>query len=257
MKHFLIGVIAMTTICMSCKKDNAVTPDFFHQMIQIGQQSLADGSVVHVYATDTLTTGYNQIFFQIMKDGTPRQANPVAISTLMDMGSMKHSSPCTDPVFVAAKQAYEAGAVFTMPSTSKEWTLILKIGDESVIFPLDVRASASKTVGSFSGSDGNTYVIAIIFDKKYRVGLNEFSLFISRKDSPMSFLPVSGLTVAFYPEMTSMGHSSPNNIDPIDATHGFYNGTANFTMSGDWRLHFKLKNGSEVLIDDTFFDIVF
>lgn len=73
----------------------------------------------------------------------------------------------------------------------------------------------------------------------------------------MEFPAADGLTIQFNPEMPSMSHGSPNNTDPVNIGNGYYRGKVNFTMSGDWRLHFKVSLHDELLLDDASLDITF
>ena len=58
--------------------------------------------------------------------------------------------------------------------------------------------------------------------------------------------------VAFVPTMPSMGHSSPNNVQPTYAG-GTYAGQVNFTMSGDWRIYFCLERADGGFADSSHF----
>ena len=55
--------------------------------------------------------------------------------------------------------------------------------------------------------------------------------------------------------MPSMDHGSPNSEGPVHVAKGHYKGKANFTMTGEWRLHLELATQSTVL-DEKYFDIV-
>lgn len=73
----------------------------------------------------------------------------------------------------------------------------------------------------------------------------------------MEFTAEDGFTIEFEPEMPSMDHGSPNNTNPISIGNGHYKGKVNYTMTGDWRLHFKLKKNNEVIVDDAYVDVLF
>ena len=73
----------------------------------------------------------------------------------------------------------------------------------------------------------------------------------------MSFPAVNDLTVAIEPEMPSMDHGSPNNIDPTLLEAGHYKGRVNFTMTGWWRVHINLLRGTTVVTDEAYLDITF
>jgi hypothetical protein len=55
--------------------------------------------------------------------------------------------------------------------------------------------------------------------------------------------------------MPSMGHGSPNNINPLHIKNGHYKGKVNFTMTGDWRINLVLNKDGKT--SSTFFDLLF
>lgn len=256
MKYFITGLLAAGMLFASCKKDHTSVPDN-NNLIQIGQSLLSNGKTVTLYAKEALTTGYNSLYIKISEGSKVITSESVTLSTMMDMGTMKHSSPSVNPVLNAGTGVYETGAVFTMASQAKEWSLIIHIGSEEWILKTDVSEAKTKVVGNFTATDGNVYVLALFPNKNFKVGLNDFSLIIYKKETSMKFVPASGLEVTFYPYMTSMDHGSSNNTNPSEARQGFYNGKVNFTMTGDWRFHFQIKSGAEILLDDATLDIVF
>jgi len=55
--------------------------------------------------------------------------------------------------------------------------------------------------------------------------------------------------------MPSMGHGSPNNVNPVLTKNGHYKGKVNFTMTGDWRINLELNKDGKTT--KTFFDLLF
>ncbi len=256
MKSYLTGLLAVAFIFTSCKKEPVNTPAFEQTLLKIGQAKMTSGELVTLYSVDSLTTGYQQIFIKVT-NGDQAVANAkMTLSTLMAMGIMVHSSPSVNPEYLSQSMIYEAGAVFTMPGTD-QWSLIVTVNEEELHFKINVAQAKTKTVGTFTATNGVVYVLSLYPAKNFRVGMNDFSLFVAKKETSMKFSPVSGLQVEFIPEMTSMGHSSPNNVNPTDAGNGFYHGKVNFTMTGDWRFNFKLKSDGMTILEDAYLDIVF
>jgi hypothetical protein len=74
----------------------------------------------------------------------------------------------------------------------------------------------------------------------------------------MSWPALEMLNIEIDPEMPTMGHGSPNNVNPIDMGEGHYLGKVNFTMSGFWRVNMKFMTATnEMMKDDKYFDITF
>ena len=121
---------------------------------------------------------------------------------------------------------------------------------------LCLREAKTKLVGNYVGTDGNKYVVALIPPKKWEVGMNDLEIVIN-KNQLMTFPAVDDFKISFSPEMPSMGHGSPNNVNPVNIGNGRYKGKANYTMTGDWKLHFKISKNDVVIIDDATIDIIF
>jgi hypothetical protein len=60
----------------------------------------------------------------------------------------------------------------------------------------------------------------------------------------MAFPAVSNCDVTIEPSMPSMGHGSPNNINPVHMADGHYMGSVNFTMDGEWLIEVSVLEGS-------------
>jgi len=122
---------------------------------------------------------------------------------------------------------------------------------------VQVPASSTKLTGTYTGTDAKRYVVSIVPPVKWQVGLNDVDILINQMDGMMNFPAVDGLTIVMTPEMPSMGHGSPNNVDPVSVGKGHYKGKVNYTMTGDWRLHFKISKSESVIIEDATIDILF
>jgi hypothetical protein len=74
----------------------------------------------------------------------------------------------------------------------------------------------------------------------------------------MSFPAIENYSIEFEPEMPTMGHGSPNNVNPTYTANGLYDGTVNFTMTGYWRINVTVKNAEGVIVKDGIsFDVNF
>lgn len=176
------------------------------------------------------------------------------------MHSMQHSSPVVQPVFNSELGYYQGAVVFTMPSSEMgSWKLITEIAGETVDFDLNILPPTpnTKPVGSYLGTNGKRYVISLVAPKKPRIGMNDLQILVNEQVNMHDFPAIDRLNLVMVPEMPSMGHGSPNNENPIGLGNGLYSGKVNFTMSGDWRLHFTLKEGDEIIVEDGFLDLIF
>ena len=87
------------------------------------------------------------------------------------------------------------------------------------------------------------------------VGINNFEIVLHYKNSAMEYLSAEEYTVAIEPTMPSMGHGSPNNVNPVHVGKGHYKGEVNFTMTGLWRIKLRIYKNGTLVSDDQFFEV--
>ena len=121
-----------------------------------------------------------------------------------------------------------------------------------------VEPTEPKLITFESDYDQTKLFVTRIEPKSPEVGINDFTLGIYKRESMMSFPAVDDLVVSMEPEMPTMGHGSPNNVDPVSVGNGMYEGKVNFTMTGYWKvnLDFTTANNDTVKTGQ-YFDITF
>ncbi len=227
---------------------------------------------IQMYANDSLFVGYNIVYFKVREKSSGNALTNAGLTLLpvMDMGTFTHACPVEHPAPAANSYGYFQGAVlFSMPGTNT-WTLDVHItaGNKTdsvhFAFPqISAKSPAAKIVviDSLEQSPGTwkitKYPISLVIPEAWSVGMNPFEITIHRMDGYYSFPPVTDLTVGITPEMPSMGHGSPNNVDPVHVANGHYQGQVNFTMTGDWRIHLTIRQGNRLISDKSYFDIIF
>ena len=224
-------------------------------------------AIVAVYATDQLMTGYNNIYVALYDSatGTPVTDAHVSFMPMMDMGTMMHSSPYESPTGELVENKWFKGAVvFIMPSSAMTpWSLEVHVHNHQApgmpegmakFMPLTVNDNPTK-YKSIQAADGSRLYLSYVMPSSPVVGINDFEFTLHRRNSMMSYPADSSYTCDIYPWMPSMGHGSPNNVNPVHNYMGHYKGKVNFTMTGDWQIKVYLnKNGQR---DSTYFDLLF
>jgi YtkA-like len=183
----------------------------------------------------------------------------------MDMGMMQHSAPSENPASEeAVNHLFPCSVVFIMASTGGTWTLQIKVHNHAVdkegviTIPVTVIEPVKSKIKSFTAlHDGGKYFVSLVEPSSPKVGINDFEIAIYKKTSMMNFPADSSLTVSFIPEMPTMGHSSPNNINPVHIGNGRYKGKVNFTMTGLWRLNVDFLSGTAIADTTQSFDVEF
>ncbi len=257
----LLCLIGLSSILLaSCKKNEDAGPA--PSKIKIAESTTSSGLKVTLLAdNNTFMVAYNKIYVSLNNaDGSEVSNARVTCSSLMDMGSMQHSSPAEQPVYKDSENLYEGAVVFSMPSGDMgSWQLTVNVNGEPVVFNVTVVSPPSgfKLTGTFAGTDGIDYTVSLIEPARPKTGINELELLVNNRHDMMNFPPEEGFTIELNPEMPSMGHGSPNNVNPVYTNNGHYKGKVNFTMTGDWRLHLRLKRGNTVIVEDAALDLLF
>jgi len=250
---------------VSCEKDDE-TGDNGLDLIKITTALTDDQSFeVELFAMDTLFEGYNELFLRVkeLESGNYLDEASLKLKPMMDMITMKHSAPCEDPMGVVNETGYhECAVVFIMPSTpDMAWTVDVTVeatGIESAAsldIPVVLSLEEARKINVISKIDEVKYFVSLVAPMDPEVGINDCEFTVHYKESMMSFPPAEDLTVEIEPEMPSMDHGSPNNVDPVHTSLGHYTGKLNFTMTGWWRIHITLKKNGEIISDEAYMDI--
>lgn len=264
-KLFLLSLMS-AFLFVSCNKEKddkdektgGTTPSSVYKLLE--KDTTDNDLIVELYAkTQAIDMGYTPLYVKIKDfNGNVVENALVSFMPMMDMGTMEHSSPVIQPVFNSNSKYYEGVVVFTMASSAGEWDLDIMVNGEKATFDINVlmNPTGTKYVGSYNGTDGEKYIVTLVKPFVWSVGMNDVSFMVHKKETMMAFPAVSDFTIAMDPQMTSMGHGSPNNVSPISVGNGFYNGKANFTMTGDWRLNLDLIKTGDTIVSANI-DILF
>jgi hypothetical protein len=220
------------------ESSNPAAPETTETDFLLVDEIYTAGTKVSLYALDSLQMGYNQLYVTLADSvtGEALSNDALTFTPLMHMPTMTHSAPWEVPARDGDPQGhYSCGVVFIMAG---QWELNVGIPmngtTAQATFAFEVKAS--NRVKSTVGSDGMMYFVTMLEPMVPGVGLNDFEMCIHKKATMMDFPAVTDFAVDMEPSMPSMGHGSPNNVDPVHHEKGHYHGKVNFTMTGDWRI---------------------
>lgn len=258
----------MMALFSACSKSNDVKPsEPFEKIIAV--ESNDKSLLVELSSDQKLSVGYNSLYIRIIDQKNKKELTNASIKIVpmmemhMESGNMKHSSPVENPsTSVAERGLFKAAAVFSMASDDHgRWTLEVEIKTsdsapiQKVIIPINVIQNKNENTKTIQLTDGSRYMVTYIQPAAPKIGINEFEIVIHQRRNMFEFPAVDDFTIKMEPEMPSMGHGSPNNINPVLSSDGHYKGKVNFTMSGDWRIHLDLTKENETT--QTAFDLTF
>lgn len=258
--------LPMLILFASCEKDDvAIPPDPLAGLHKI-TETVSEGTTITLYAQQpSLVTGYNRLFITLtdVSSGNNFENVAVDVKPMMDMGMMQHSSPVENAVYSSTRTAYATQVVFTMPtSPSGEWWLEISFIHPVSMVPVSTTLPVSVDQGTGlyifqSLFDNARFYVALVEPQSPTVGINDLELAVFKQENSMSYPADSSLTINFEPEMPTMGHGSPNNVQPVHAAKGHYTGKVNFTMTGYWRLNLDFMDGTNVADSTGFINITF
>ena len=266
MKQILI-LFVLTLSLAACEKDEDPGPEKVNLQSVVKAGSEAGHFTMELLAKETLFQGYNKLYLDIRKNSGNSRITQASVSLLplMHMTTMTHAAPFENPKNTANDDGYFEGAVvFIMPSNPDEgWTLEVAIDaggqKDTVIFTIPVVNSLeeAREFNVVSESAGKTYFISLTEPSKPKVGLNDIEFTIHYRENMMSFPAAEDLSVTIEPEMPSMNHGSPNNVNPVHTGNGHYKGKVNFTMTGWWRVNIEVSKDGQPIGENLSFDITF
>lgn len=275
MKFKTILAITFATILLAtnaCKKDESITtinPTPTDQIPSnyklIGETYIYGAAAkAKVYAEKELFVGYNKIFVAMFDSvsNTRLTDGHFDVIPMMDMGMMKHSAPVeiTDES-IPSDKFWKAAIVFIMPSSAGKWTLNMAFHNHKTDkegegeLEVNVINPTTSVMKSFTANDSTNLFVSLIQPNSPKIGLNNFEISIHKKDSLMGFTAVDDYNVEIVPIMPSMGHGSPNNVNPVFTELGHYTGLVNFTMTGLWNVKIIIKKNGVIISDNQSFDI--
>ncbi len=254
------ALLFLSIVLFSCSSDDDSTPipaDETSGLHKI-QEITNDTHVIELFSsTGSLIQGYNHVALRIKDKKTNNYITDAKIewTPLMHMAMMQHSCPRSEVERKDKKTVYEGDIIFQMPQNETEYwelTIAYKINNTSYTASdkISVPASAKRTVSSFKGADGSSYVIAYIAPSSPKVALNDMTVGIYKMQDMMTFPFVDNYKVKIDPRMPSMGnHGSPNNTDLMQRdVNGLYTGTLSLTMTGYWKINLQVLNANNEVL---------
>jgi hypothetical protein len=267
---YLLLFVVISVIIFSCSKDtdhSEQDPTAGLTKVTEGYAAGASAKVVLYTKGSSITTGYTKFYVELFDSlsGQRIEDAHIQLNPMMDMGTMMHSSPYENPPSEeAVNKLFPCSVTFIMSSMGGTWTLKINVHNHNndkegvITIPITVNEPVKSKQKSFTAlHNGAKYFISLIEPSSPKIGINDMEIAIYKKVSMMSWPADSSLSVSLTPEMPTMGHGSPNNVDPVHIGKGHYKGKVNFTMTGFWRLNLDFMSGVAVADTTQYFDVEF
>ncbi len=270
----ILALIITISIFSSCDEE-AVTPvNPLAGLTKLSEgYALGASAKVQVWGVKAFFVGYNKLTVVVLDSINPTdtikdahiQFMPVMTMPQTTGMPMVHACPVENPAETAVNGVFPGVVAFVMPSMGGSWKLSTMIhnhkNDKEGTASFDiVVASASPAVMSVftaTTADASKLVLSLVEPASPKVGMNDIEFTLHRKANMMSWPADSTYTIEITPEMPSMGHGSPNNVNPTHTGNGHYKGKVNFTMTGEWKVNVLVKKDGTPVSNNASFTITF
>ncbi len=217
-------------------------------------EAVVNGYHVHLLTQEPPHAGYNVVRVHLNKaDGQAVEGAQITLQPRMNMlDGNHHSSPVENPK-QEAPGMYRGAVAFSMPGGPDlgSWSLTVGFTDPAAgatgEATFDVEVAPSKLHGSFMAPGDRKIFLSVVAPTAPTVGKQPFEVFAFEKVGMMDWPPLNDLTLEIKPEMPTMGHGSPGNVNPAAQGNGHYLGAVNFTMDGPWTVTVIAKRGGETM----------
>lgn len=258
LRILLIALAGSLFMILACEESNNES-DPTEDLVLIGS-AVDNGLNVDLYADQTLRVGLNKLYFKLTDNASDEQVLDAQITQkpIMHMETMNHSCPVAGPGNIPRSDGlFESEVVFIMASGMMgTWDDTVFVENQTantsheVVFEnLSVSETNMKKNLVFDDADSNQviYIITLNGLEEPKVGLNDLTLTVHKKQTMMSFPEVADLAISIDPQMPDMGHGSEGNVHPVYSQNGKYEGKVAFSMTGYWTIDFNFSQGSEEL----------
>jgi hypothetical protein len=277
MKHIrlsLLYIFLVSASLFSCKKESSATDDPLIGLIKLKEgYALGASAKVEIWGKQNFFVGYNNLVvvlydsLNLKEKITDAHIHFLPLMTMtMGMMTMQHSCPVENPSETAVNTFFHGAVAFLMASeTDGSWNLGVSVhnhkydkeGEANFDIIVDNPATSVLSVFKSQSADSSTLVLSLLQPIAPKDGINNIEFTIHKKADMMNFPADDSYTLEITPEMPSMGHGSPNNVNPVNIGNGHYKGKVNFTMTGEWKVNVLVRKDGKTVSKNAFFNITF
>ena len=268
-------ILILSLTFFSCKKDNKdsqINPLEGLTKLKEGY-AIGASAKVEIWGKKNFFVGYNNLTvvvydsLNLKEKITDAHIHFMPVMT-MGMGAMKmqHACPIENPDETAKDGVFPGAIAFIMATeTDGSWKLGVQVhnhkydkeGEAEFDITVDNPATSVLSVFTSQSADSSKLILSLVQPTTPKVGMNDIEFTIHKKVDMMNFPADDSYTIEITPEMPSMGHGSPNNVNPVSSGNGHYKGKVNFTMTGEWKVNVLVKKDGNTVSKNAYFTITF
>lgn len=267
-------ILLVVVILSSCKKENEEHNNNPLKGLTKLKEGYAKGASVkiEIWGEKNFFAGYNKLCVVVYDSlNLTERITDAHIyfepQMTMAMGATMriHGAPVENPDELAVDGVFSGAIAFMMPTSSAGvWKLKVRIHTHKhyktgeAEFDITVDNPVNPLIKSFvsQSADSSKLFVSLVQPEAPKVGVNDIEFTIHSMADMMNFSADDSYTIEITPEMPSMGHGSPNNVNPSNTGKGHYKGKVNFTMTGEWRINVVVKKNGVIVSNGLYFTIV-
>jgi hypothetical protein len=243
MRLFLyILIIPILSLITSCSNDNGNIidpPVSEYQLVHTVEKNNVKFGIYSA-SSNRLIYGYNFV------NGVEKNSGFVKFNAIMyhGLGGPSHSTPSDDRfVYDNNKKLFKGYISFIMIDTSAFWAGYFNYNNEASVDSAIINITGSENQITLWDNQNTQkfYVLSLIKTNNPKVGLNDYHMLLHESPDMNSYTEIDNAEMFIKPWMESMGHGSPNNINPVSVGNGRYEGKVNFTMAGEWYVYDSVR----------------
>lgn len=254
MKWFFSVLVcaALLTACSTTDPTPSEPDDQLKEFTLHGSAS-KDDVKVELYADTSLFAGYNDVYLKVTHKGKALNGTTTLRPGFVTC-PMNIDCPVIQPGTTADSLGLlHAAIIFTMEGLPGEWKVYVDVvnNDDGKLTTLEIPVTVARADNVREVKTETGKALLALIPQPWKVGKNPIRIALfSGGDS--TYTSVENATVVMTPSMPSMGHGSHGNINPTHVSDGIYQGTVNYSMSGEWKVDFAATLGTTQLIHTSF-----
>lgn len=265
----------ISAVLFSCKDDTepiGIDPLKGYTKLEDGY-AIGASAKVELWGQKNFFMGYNKLIVVLYDSLNLKEKitnahiyfSPLMTMTMNELNT-QHAAPVENPEETAVNGVFPGAVAFIMPTAMDgSWKLGVSVHNHTsdkegaIVFDINVDNPQTSVMKVFTAitPDNSKLILSILEPSAPKVGMNDIEFTLHRKASMMDFPADDSYAIEITPEMPSMGHGSPNNVNPVSSGNGHYKGKVNFTMTGEWRINVLVKKDGEAVSQNLYFNITF
>jgi len=250
-KSILLIAVFLLLVLSSCRESSVAPPPAPSiNYKEVASANLPGDFIVTLYIDngDSLTTGYNDIFFKVKKNSAEQNSGYVKLYPKMWMTPVyMHSTAVSERFNYDNSSGYYKGyAIFSMvTSLPQGWygvfTYVDGLGNSYIqqdSTPLYAGYHREKQWSFFyDTTDQAIYMFTLVKPFSAAVGLNDISILLHKTEARLlnhQELHDAVMSISVYDIHTF--NQSAGNISPVPGSDGYYRGKINIPYSGEWKV---------------------